>query len=168
MAQKQDLLTRIGLERLNQGEDKDAAIAFRESVRRYRIAELKEILTAEVKRTKEMTRPRDTNELPTVHEAHMNLADELGGGSLTLTCRGNFGIAPIFLQIGGVPVTGIATVYQNGDVVEKWVHNSLEDADSWFKRQGASQDERQTLLADLGERMIGVISDGELAKEFLR
>ncbi len=96
------------------------------------------------------------NELPSPREELLAVSDELGGGTLTLTCRGNFGIAPIYLTIGGMPVTGIATIYQNGDVVEKYIHNDKPSALKWLKNAGAGPDERAALLEDLEERMARV------------
>jgi hypothetical protein len=96
------------------------------------------------------------NELPTPRKELLGLSEELGGGTLTLTCRGNFGIAPIYLTLGGAPITGIATVYENGDVLEKRIHNDKPSALKWLKDAGAGPDERAALLEDLEERMARV------------
>lgn len=99
------------------------------------------------------------NKLATVSERHMAIAESLGGGQLTLTCRGDFGIAPFFLTIGGRPVTGIATLFDPIEApVAKWVHNDTSSARAWLIDNGADPELADTLLEDLAARMDEVTS----------
>lgn len=95
------------------------------------------------------------NELPTPREELANLSEELGGGTLTLTCRGDFGIAPVYLSLGGAPITGIATVH-DGDVLAKHIHNDKQSARKWLIEHGARATNADALLEDLDERMARV------------
>ncbi len=115
---------------------------------------------------------KKNNQLPIVSETNIGISEELGGGSITLSCIGDFGIAPIFLKIGGIDVTGIATVLDarhqpnegrddRADQVHKWVHNDKSSARKWLTDHGATQGTVANLMGVLQDRLEVVTAEGD-------
>jgi hypothetical protein len=88
------------------------------------------------------------------------ISPELGGGGLSLTTRGDYGIAPFGLTFGGIPIEGIATVYELTDdwgkrlQIHKRVHGSLPLAISWLRQKGCDAETAETLAEDYRERRL--------------
>lgn len=112
------------------------------------------------------------NQLPIVSETNLGISEELGGGSITLSCIGDFGIAPMFLKFGGIDVTAIATILDarhqpnagrddRSEQVHKWVHNDKSSARKWLTDHGATQGNVAALMEVLQDRLEIVTTEGD-------
>jgi hypothetical protein len=84
----------------------------------------------------------------------ISVSPEMGGGSVTLTTRGDHGIAPFGLTFGGHPIDGIATVYvePRSGKVHKRVHGTLPEALGWLRQKNCDLETSRLLADDYRER----------------
>ena len=100
---------------------------------------------------------RKSDELNAPGTKTIAISPELGGGGVTLTMRGDYGIAPFGLTFGGIPVDGIATIYEDDTgTVHKRVHGSLSAALGWLTQKGCDMDTHTALAEDYRERRASI------------